>query len=71
MGIDCTSNKDLVREALRLLEEQDQLRSIRLEETRKKIAEGLDALDRGEGIDGKEALDKLRKKSAARRRKRS
>lgn len=63
------SASEVVREALRLLEEQDQLRAIRLEETRKKIAEGLAALDRGEGIDGKEALDRLRKKSAARRRK--
>ena len=65
------SASEVVREALRLLEEQDQLRALRLEEIRKKIAEGLDALDRGEGIDGEEAFDRLRKKSEARRRKRS
>ena len=65
------SASEVVREALRLLEEQDQLRALRLEETRKKIADGLDALDRGEGIDGEEAFDRLRKKSDARRRKRS
>ena len=65
------SASEVVREALRLLEEQDQLRAIRLEETRKKIAQGLDSLDRGEGIDGEVALDRLRKKSQARRRKRS
>ncbi len=65
------SASEVVREALRLLEEQDQLRALRLEQIRKKIAEGLDALDRGEGIDGEEAFDRLRKKSEARRRKRS
>ena len=51
-------SRKIVRTApLRLIEEQDQLRAIRLEETRKKIDEGLAALDRGEGIDGEEALD--------------
>jgi putative addiction module CopG family antidote len=35
------SASEVVREALRLLEEQDQLRALRLEEVRKKIAEGL------------------------------
>jgi len=63
------SASEVVREALRLLDEQDQLRAIRLEETRKKVAEGLAALDRGEGMDGKEARDRLRKKSDTRRRK--
>jgi antitoxin ParD1/3/4 len=62
------SASEVVREALRLLEEQDQLRALRLEEVRKKIAEGLEALDRGEGMDGEEAIEQLRKKSKARRR---
>jgi antitoxin ParD1/3/4 len=62
------SASEVVREALRLLEEQDQLRALRLEEVRKKIAEGLEALDRGEGMDGEEAIARLRKKSKARRR---
>jgi len=62
------SASEVVREALRLLEEQDQLRALRLEEVRKKIAEGLEALDRGEGLDGDEAFEQLRKKSQARRR---
>lgn len=64
-----TSASEVVREALRLLEKQDQLRALRLDEVRKKIAEGLKSLDRGEGIDGGEALEKLREKSEARRRK--
>lgn len=63
------SASEVVREALRLLEDHDQLRALHVEEVRKKIAEGLDALDRGQGIDGEEAVDQLRKKSEARRRK--
>ena len=63
------SASEVVREALRLLEEQDQLRALRLDEVRKKIAEGLQSLDRGEGIHGEEAFAQLRKKSEARRRK--
>lgn len=62
------SASEVVREALRLLEEQDQIRTLRLEEVRKKIAAGLEALDRGEGIDGEEAFEQLRQKSEARRR---
>lgn len=61
------SASEVVREALRLLEEQDQLRAVRLEEVRTKIAKGLASLDRGEGIDGEEARKRLRAKSAARR----
>lgn len=65
------SASEVMREALRLLEEQDQLRAIRLEEVRKRIAAGLESLDRGEGIDGEEAFERLRKRSEARRRTRS
>lgn len=63
------SASEVVREALRLLEEQDQLRALRLDEVRKKVAEGLEALHRGEGIDGQDAFERLRKKSEVRRRK--
>ena len=64
------SASEVVREALRLLEEQDELRAVRLEEVRKKIAQGLASLDRGEGIDGEDAKERLRAKSEARRRQR-
>jgi len=46
------SASEVVREALRLLADRDQIREIRVEEMRKKIAEGLQSLDRGEGLDG-------------------
>lgn len=42
------SASEVIREALRLLNEQDQLRQIRLEELRKEIAIGIEQLDRGE-----------------------
>jgi len=66
----CNSASEVVREALRLLEEHDELRAMRLGEVRRKIAAGLVSLDRGEGIDGNEAREQLRKKSESRRRKR-
>lgn len=53
------SASEVVREALRLLEERDELRRLRLEEMRKKIAEGLASLDRGEAVPGDEAFAEL------------
>ena len=46
------SASEVVREALRLLEEHDEVRKIQLQELRKKINEGLASLERGEGVDG-------------------
>ncbi len=42
------SASEVVREALRLLQEQDQLRELRLEELRKFVAVGVEQADRGE-----------------------
>ena len=42
------SASEVIREALRLLKEQDQLREIRLAELRKEIAIGVEQADRGE-----------------------
>ena len=53
------SASEVVREALRLLEERDQILVLRREELRKKITEGLDSLRRGEGVDGEEVFDRL------------
>ena len=46
------SASEVVREALRLLEERDQVRKLQLQELRKKINEGWASLERGEGVDG-------------------
>lgn len=43
------SASEVVREALRLLREQDELRSARLEELRRDVAAGVAQLERGEG----------------------
>ena len=45
-----TSSSEVVREALRLLEEQDRLKAWKLDELRKAIQEGIDSLERGEGV---------------------
>lgn len=42
------SASEVVREALRLIEEQERLREIKLEELRREVHLGLEQLDRGE-----------------------
>lgn len=54
-----TSASEVVREALRLLEDRDHLREIRLEELRKEIAIGIAQADRGELLDGERVFDEL------------
>jgi antitoxin ParD1/3/4 len=46
------SASEVVREALRLLEERDQFLELRKEAIRKKIDEGWESLRRGDGVDG-------------------
>ncbi len=65
------SASEVIREGLRLLREQDELRQRRLEEVRKKIDRGVEQLDRGEGIPGEVAVKRLRQARAGRRRKRA
>jgi len=50
------SASEVVREALRLLEQHDSLRAIHLQELRSRIDEGLGSLDRGEGTDGEKFM---------------
>jgi antitoxin ParD1/3/4 len=50
------SASEVVREALRLLDERDRLRQMRLEELRKEIAIGLEQLERGEYEEFDEAM---------------
>ncbi len=45
-----TSASEVVREALRLLNDRDTIQQQRLSELRREIAVGLDELNRGEGI---------------------
>lgn len=66
-----TSASEVVREALRLLEDQEKTRSAQLEEFRSEVDRRLSSLDRGEGIDGETVFAQIRKKSELRRRKRA
>jgi antitoxin ParD1/3/4 len=56
------SASEVIREGLRLLREQDELKQRRLEEMRKKIDRGIEQLDRGEGVDGEKFFAALRKR---------
>lgn len=56
-----TSASEVIREALRLLEEHDQLKQQRLAQVREKIDRGLQQLDAGEGISAQEAREQLRR----------
>jgi antitoxin ParD1/3/4 len=58
------SASEVIREGLRLLEEQEELKQQRLAEVRQKIDRGLDQLEKGLGIPGSEARARLRRKRA-------
>ena len=54
-----TSASEVVREALRLLEDRDELRRLRFAELRTQVAAGLDSLDRGQARDGDAVIDEI------------
>ena len=56
------SVSEVVSEALRLLQERDEIREARLNELRNKIAQGLDSLDRGDWVDGDEFFQHLQER---------
>ena len=58
------SASEVVRDALRLLADRDELMDLRKQELRKKIAQGLDSLQRGEGVDGDEFFAQLEQEEA-------
>jgi antitoxin ParD1/3/4 len=53
------SASEVMREALRLMEQRDELLDLRKEEIRRKIDEGLESLRRGEGRDGEEFMREM------------
>jgi antitoxin ParD1/3/4 len=61
------SASEVVREALRLLEERDQVKRAQLAEFNQELGRRQDSLDRGERVDPVDARDKLERKSPARR----
>ena len=62
------SASEVIREALRLLQDHDELRERRLQAVREQIDRGIQQLDRGEGIDGQEFFEDLKRKGKQRRR---
>jgi antitoxin ParD1/3/4 len=63
-----TSASEVVREALRLLEEHDAARARQIAVFNKELGERLAALDRGEHIEPEVARSRLQQKSSQRRR---
>lgn len=53
------SASEVVREGLRLLQEKEEEHAARLEALRRDIQIGLEELDRDEGVDGEEAIDRV------------
>ena len=62
------NQSEVVREALRLLEEQDRLRELHVAKLRAALAEGLEQADRGETLDGDEVVKEMREFLRERRR---
>jgi antitoxin ParD1/3/4 len=65
------SASEVVREALRLLEEHDSARSAQIAEFNKELGRRLATLDRSETVDPAEARAKLQRKSEQRRKPRA
>jgi antitoxin ParD1/3/4 len=61
------SASEVVRAALRLLEEHDQARAAQLAEFNQELGRRLDSLDRGQRVAAAEVHARLRRKSDARR----
>jgi len=64
------SASEVVREALRLMEDYDKIRTAQLTGFRAEIDERFASLDRGEGIDGEKFFAQLERDEAALSRKR-
>jgi antitoxin ParD1/3/4 len=59
------SASEVVREALRLLEEHDRARATQLAEFNQELGRRLDSLDRGQRVDPAETRARLKRKSEA------
>lgn len=53
------SASEVVREALRLMGQKDEVRSIQLQELRSRMDKGLAQAERGEGVDGEAFLGEM------------
>ena len=62
------STSEVVREAIQLLDQRERFRQTRLQDIRKKINDGWEAIQRGDVIDGEEFFASLAKKERRRKR---
>ncbi len=53
------SASEVVREALRLLEQRDEIFALRKDEIRKQIEDGWQSAQRGDTVDGEEVFDRI------------
>jgi antitoxin ParD1/3/4 len=65
------SASEVVREALRLLEQQERARAVQIAEFNKELGRRLASLDRGEKVDPAAAFARLQRKSQERRQRRA
>ena len=65
------SASEVVREALRLLEDREESRTAQLAEFNRELGRRLASLDRGEFVDPSEIRSRLEKKSEERRKQRA
>jgi antitoxin ParD1/3/4 len=63
------SASEVVREALRLMEQKDELRAVQMQELRNRMDRALGQADRGEGADGEQFMQELISDLDARERK--
>ena len=63
------SASEVIREGLRLLQEQDELRRIKFETLKREIAKGIEQADRGEVVPADKMFAEIRKRNKALRRK--
>jgi antitoxin ParD1/3/4 len=66
-----TSASEVIREALRLMEERDRTRAAELASFHDELNQRLGSLDRGEFVDPNVVRRRIEKKSAERRRRRA
>ena len=64
-----SSESEVVKEALRLLQINEQQRAVQLAEFRSNVDARIASLDRGEGVDGETVFAELRARSEERRTK--
>ncbi|MEH1852834.1 MAG: type II toxin-antitoxin system ParD family antitoxin [Nostoc sp.] len=60
-----TSSEEVILAGIRLLEERERIYKGRFEELQREIMIGVDQLDRGERLDGREVIEQLRQKNQA------